>query len=178
MSEQWEFGQEYLDLKSAFRRAQLLGDGALCENLYPRIEELENMMWSTMIAAFPDLAPYDSFVNALMQHSMKLGLSFPDINQIGQRTNDYRFMFAITDGVRTVQIWPIENQKIYSIELFAYDSYSEGLCYQGDVLSLDEAATILSRWFVARVSIDALHEEIPAIPREPLSIPDTRISFE
>ena len=178
MSEQWEFGQEYLDLTSAFRRAQALGDEAVCTSLYPRIEELENMMWAIKIADMPDLAPYHSVLEALMHRSAYMGVPFPNMDRVGQRTNNYRFMFGITDEVRTVQIWPRGQWKLYAIELFTYEYHPEGLCYQGNVSSLDEAAMILSRWFVARVSIDALHEEIPAIPREPLSIPDTRISFE
>ena len=52
-----EHGAEYLALKSVFRAAERAGDTARCDQLRPRIAELDGVMWQTLIAKFPELTP-------------------------------------------------------------------------------------------------------------------------
>jgi hypothetical protein len=178
MSEQWEYGEEYLEIKSAFRHAQKAGDHALCEQLRPRIEELDRMMWHSMTDGLPELAPYQTVVQALQQTASRLGLRFPDLSDSHNRTGDGQFLFGVSDGQRTVQIWPMEDRGSYSIEVYDYEHTENGACYQGHTTSLEEATIVLSQWFVERCSIGYLHTQFAWMSREPLQLSGSRMTFE
>ena len=178
MAHQWEYGEEYLEIKSAFRRAQKAGDHVLCEQLRPRMEELDEMMWRSMTDGFPELAPYQSVVEALRHTAVRLHLPFPDLNNPSNRTGDGQFIFGVSDDLRTVQIWPLEDRGYYSIEVYDYEHQAEGLCYRGQTTSLKEATIVLSRWFVERCSIDTLHIQLPWMLRTPFQLSGPRMTFE
>jgi len=181
MSHKWEYEDEYLQLKSAFRRAQKEGDVSLCEELQPRIKELDEIKWRSKIAGFPELESYRSVVDALEQTAAKLNIPFPNLVDPVNNSGDGQFIFGVSDGIRTVQIWPLQSRGYYDIEVYQYDipdHENEGVCYQGQTASLDESTIVLSRWFVERCSIDDLHTQFSWMPREPLHLSGSRMTFE
>jgi hypothetical protein len=181
MSHKWEYEDEYLQLKSDFRRAQTEGNLVRCEQLQPRIKELDEVKWRSKIASFPELGFYKSVVEALEQTALKLKVLFPDLTDLKNNTGDGKFIFGISDGVRTVQIWPLQSRGYYDVEVYQYDipgHGDEGLCYRGQTTSLEEATIVLSRWFVERCSIDALHIQLPWMSRTPFQLSGPRMTFE
>jgi hypothetical protein len=180
MSHKWEHEDEYLQLKSAFRRAQKDGDMVRSEQLRSRIKELDDLMWSSLTRYFTELAPYQTVTEALEQTAQRLGISFPNLADPSNNSGDGHFMFGVSDGVRTVQIWPLESRGYYDIEVYRYDTPShedEGLCYRGQTTSLEEAILVLSWWFVKRCSIEMLHAQFPWIPHEPFHLSGPRVTF-
>ena len=178
MPHRWEYEDEYLEIKSAFRRAQKAGDHVLCKQLSPRVEELDGMMWRSMTSVFPELSPYRTVVEALRHTADRLNLLFPELANQNNDTGDGQFIFGVSDGRRTVQIWPMEDRGYYNIKIFDYEYIEEGVCYPGHTTSLDEATIVLSRWFVERCSIDDLHAQFSWMPREPLKLSGSRMTFE
>lgn len=179
MSHRWEHGQEYQEIKSAFRRAQKEGNDALCEQLRPRIEELDGMMWASMTAYFTELIPYQTVVEALEQTATRLGMPFPDLTDPQNRASDGQFIFTVSDGIRTVQVWPMESRGHYDIDLFDYPAGEpKGLCYHGTTTALDEATIALSRWFMERCPIAVLQTQFAWLAREPMRVPNPRANVK
>jgi hypothetical protein len=177
MSHRWEYEDEYLVLKSSYRKAQKEGNHQLCEALRPRINELNMMMWHAKVQGFPELAPYDTVVQAFEMTARRLGIPFPNMSQPQYRAGDGHFSLLLSDDQRTVQIWPWEDRGYYSVELFDMNERDEDRCYRGSTTSLEQATHALSQWFVMRYTIDELHTQCPWIPREPFEFNEPRISF-
>lgn len=181
MSHKWEYEDEYLRLKSAFRRAQKEGDLRLCEHLQPRIKELDEIKWRSKTAGFPELESYRSIVDALQQTAAMLNIPFPNLADPVNSSGDGQFIFGVSDGIRTVQIWPLQSRGYYDVEVYRYDipdHEDEGVCYQGQTTSLDESTIVLSRWFVERCTIASLHAQFPWISEEPHRLSGPRMSLE
>jgi hypothetical protein len=136
------------------------------------------MMWQSMISRFIELAPYSTIVEALEQTARRLNLSFPDLNDAHNRAGDGRFSFGVSDGLRTIQIWPMESRGCYDVELLDYTQSPDGHCYKGQTTSLKQVTVALSRWFVERCSIESLHVQLPWMSREPLQLSGSRMTLE
>jgi hypothetical protein len=175
MTHRWEHEDEYLALKSAFRAAEQAGDTARCGQLRPRIQELDAVIWQSLTADFAELVPYQSVVDALRHTALRLGVAFPDLTDPRNRTGDGQFSFLLSDGMRTVQMWPMTT---YSIELFDYADTPQGRCYQGQTTSLEHATRVLSLWFVERAAIAEVHAHCPWMPCEPFRLTGSRLTFE
>jgi hypothetical protein len=173
MSHKWEYEDEYLQLKSELRRARQVGNEILCQQFQARIQILDDMMWRSKTARFPELAPYQTVVEALEQTADRLGVPFPNLSDPRYSSGDGKFIFGVSDGMRSVQIWPMEDRGSYDVEV-----YEHGVCYKGQTMSLDEAALVLSRWFVERSSIDGLHSEFQKISNKPFQLSGPRVTFE
>lgn len=178
MSHKWEYEDEYFQLMDDMKCAKLVGDAVLYEKLQVRMAELDAIRWRSKIAGFPELTPYTSVVEALQQTATKLGLPFPDLSDSRNHTGDGHFLFGVSDGLRTVQIWPMEDRGYYDVDLFDYANDPDGCCYTGHTTSLDQATLALSRWFVERCPIGSLHAQCPWIALEPLRLSESRMTLE
>jgi hypothetical protein len=178
MTHRWEHEDEYLTLKSAFRRAQQDGDTTRCDQLRPRIDVLDGMMWQAKVAQFPELKSYRSVVEALQGMAAHLDVPFPDLTDPHTRTGDSQFIFAVSDGKRTVQIWPMQSRGYYDIEVFDYMRHPDGDCYKGQTTLLEQATIVLSRWFVERCTIRELHAQCPWMADEPFQLNGPRLTME
>jgi hypothetical protein len=173
MRRKWEHEDEYLKLDSALRAAKKAGDEALCQQLQARIQVFDEMMWRSKTDGFPELASYHSVVEALAQTARRLGVPFPDLTDARYRTGDGKFIFGISDGIRSIQIFPLEDRGYHDIEV-----YEQGVCYKGQTGSLEEATRVLSRWFMERCSIEALHAQFPWMSSEPFRLSGPRVAYE
>ena len=178
MSHQWEYEAEYIQLALDMNRALREGNTVLYEQLEARKHKFDDLMWASKIAHFKELDPYRTVVEALRATANRLGLPFPDLTDLHNKTGDGQFLFGVADGKRTVQIWPMEDRGYYSIEVYDYERSEGGLCYQGHTTSLDESTIVLSRWFVERCSIDGLHTQFAWMSHEPLQLSGSRMTFE
>jgi hypothetical protein len=178
MSHRWEHEDEYIQLRLDMNRAQREGDTVLYEQLRPRIEELDRMIWRSMTDGFPELASYQTVVEALRHMAASLNLPFPDLANPNNNTGDGKFIFGVSNGQRTVQVWPMEDRGYYNVEVFDYEHSEDGVCYKGRTTSLEAATIVLSRWFVERCSIESLHAQSPWIAQEPLRLSGPRMTFE
>lgn len=178
MSHQWEHKLEYIQLVLDMNRALRDGDYIHFEQLRARKTNFDRLLWDIKKDHFKELLPYHTVTDALVATASHLGVTFPDLKDPHIRTGDGQFIFGISDGQRTVQIWPMEDLGYYSIEIFVYIDSISGLCYEGHTTSLDEATIVLSRWFMERCSIESLHAQFPWMSREPLRLTGPRMTFE
>lgn len=178
MSHRWEHEDEVIQLQLAINHALREGNSAVLEELQACMSVFDNMRWQTKVAAFPELMPYGTVVNALQRTALKLGVPFPDLSNPRNRTGDGHFLFGVSDEVRTVQIWPMESRGYYNVELFDYAHTPDGNCYKGHTRSLAESTIVMSRWFVERCSIEALHGQCSWMSKEPFHLRGPRITFE
>jgi len=180
MSLRWEHEEEYFQIMDAIQRAKKKGDTHLLEQLQARIKVFDDMMWHSMTAYFTELAHYSSVVEALERTAAKLGIPFPNLGDADNNTGDGQFIFGVSDGIRSIQIWPMEDRGYYSIEIYQYsgENYEQRVCYKGQTTSLDEATSVLSRWFVERCPIDVLQAQFPWMPREPFQLSSPRMTLE
>jgi hypothetical protein len=169
----WEHGDEYLKLNSALRAAKKVGDEALYQQLQARIQVLDDMMWRSVTDGFPELAPYHSVVEALEKTALRLGAPFPNLADARYRTGDGKFIFGVSDGIRSIQIFPLEDRGYHDIEI-----YERGVCYKGQTRSLEEAARVLNQWFMEGCSIEVLHTQFPWISSQPFQLPGPRMTLE
>lgn len=179
MSHRWEYEDEYLHISSTLRRARKEGNLEQHQDLQARKDELDAMMWHSLTEGFPELAAYQTVREALEQIAAHIGCSFPDLNAPANKTDEGKFIFGVSDGIRTVQIWPLDDRRYYSVEVFEYgEGYEQGRCYKGRTTSLEEATILLSRWFVERCSIEELHTQLPWMSREPFKLEGPRMTME
>jgi hypothetical protein len=171
--DRWKHEREYIQLLLAINHAQREGNSVLYEQLQERIKVLDRMRWHSKTEVFIELAPYQTLVEALEQTATRLRITFPDLAAEHNQTGDGQFIFGVSDGVRTVQIWPMESRGHYDIEVYAL-----GVCYRGQTTSLDEATIALSRWFVERCLIEALHAQFPWMSRDPLQLTGPRMTLK
>jgi hypothetical protein len=180
MNFKWEHEDEYLKLDSEFRRARKVGDIETMQQIKPRLDELDGMMWKFKTNGFPELAPYSSLVEALEQLCLENRLPFPDLNNREQNftgkgdweeTN--RFIFGVSNRERSVQIFPMEDRGYIDIELYEGD-----FCYKGQTSSVLESALVLSKWYMQECSIRELHRQFPWMPVEPFSLSRPRVTYK
>ncbi len=178
MTHKWEHEDEYFGIMDAMERAQQTGNTLLYAQLQARMAELDAIMWQSLIAAFTELTPYQSIVDALRHKARHLGVAFPNLTDPHNFTGDGQFNFGVSDDLRTVQIWPRESRGCYSIDLFDYANTLQDHCYQGDAPSLEQATRVLSLWFVERATIADVHAHCPWMSREPFQLTGPRVTFE
>ena len=172
-----EEATEYLRLKRLLRQAveEQLSE-SYQEELQSQIQSFDHKRWQMIVHAFPALAPFTGFVEALRYTANAIGVVFPDGN-FGDHSTD-RFSFCISDGYRSVQIWPQVGSGEYKVELFDYgdlNTDANGRCYTGYTASLEDATLVLCRWLVDRWTIDDLHMRCPWLPNVLLGLPQQRL---
>jgi hypothetical protein len=180
MTIQKEIADEYLKLSNEFRKAQKLGDEGLIRKLKPRRDELRELFWQEDVKSFPELASYQSFVGALEGFCKIRKLPFPDLDDrennftgIGDWKEIGKFMFGVGGRKRSIQIMPHEDQGFISIEV-----YENEICYKGTTTSVEEAAVVLSKWYMQECSIAELNQAFPWMSDIPFMLNKPRISFE
>lgn len=178
MSHQWEHEDDLIKLALASNKAKREGDIALYEELQTRIKVFEDIMWQSKVAVFKELSPFSSIADALYQKSVQLQISFLDLTNSRNNTGDGKFIFGVSDELRTVQIWPMEDRGYYNVDLFDYEFNETGDCYKGHTRSLEEATIVVSRWFVERCSIHSLHEQFLWLSNTPFVVSGPRMTFE
>lgn len=179
MSHIWKHEDDYFRLMDEIKRAKENNNSVLYEQLQSRIKVLDNIIWNDMTVHFTELSQYQTLVEALEQTALRIGVPFPTLKDERNHTGDGQFIFGVSDGIRTVQIWPLEDFGYYRIEIFEYGKgYEQGRCYQGQTTSLEEATILLSQWYVERCSIEELHALLPWMSREPFKLKGSRITLE
>ncbi len=171
-------GDEHLQLILASNKARREGDILLYEQLQSRITALEDIKWQRIVECFNELSHYRSTHEALKVTANHLNVPFPDTTSGMNSITKGRFIFGVSDGKRTVQVWPMSSRGYYDLEVFDYEERSEGDCYKGHTRSLDDTTIVLSRWFVERCSIQQLHTQFPWMSCEPFRLQGARLCFE
>lgn len=172
------YNREAIQLQLDLNRAKREGNRAAYQQIQARLAVIHADWWRTKVAYFGELAPYQTFVEALAATAQRLGLAFPDRTDPRHHGGDGYFIFGISDGERTVQIFPMEDRGYYDVELFDYDPAHTERCYKGHTTSLTAAATVLSRWYMERCAIESLHAQFPWLPQEPFRLDGPRMTFE
>jgi len=180
MSHRWEFEDEYLQLSSEYRKAKNEGDKNTIHRVKPRLEVLDNIRWQSKVDAFPELAAYSTLVEALEKLCHKNRLPFPDLTD---RKKNYtgeddlkefgRFIFGVGSSKRSVEIWPMEDRGYVSIEV-----YDDDTCYKGKTPSIEDAAIVLSRWYMQECSIEELHQQFPWMSDKPFQLTGPRVTYK
>ncbi|CAG0936279.1 hypothetical protein TFLX_05147 [Thermoflexales bacterium] len=173
MRQKWEHEDEYTQLRAALRKAKLEGK-ALSQDLEMRLQELDERLWQEMVAGLPELAPYRTIFEAFEKTTIRLSVPFPDIVSGNFKIGgDDKFFCNLSDGIRSIQIFPLESRHYYDIEI-----YDEGVCYKGQTSSLEEATIVLSRWLVERCAIEELHRQFPWMADQPFKLSGPRMTLE
>jgi hypothetical protein len=183
MSENWEFDAEYSQLENDLRVAKEAGDTVLFEKIQTRLDQLDDIMWKAKTDGFPELVPFRTLVEALEQFCLKNNLPFPDLNNRDKNfTGDGRFLFGVGNRVRSIQIWPMEDRGYIDIEVYEYQFHPPDepsrVCYQGHTSSVEEAAIVLSLWYVDECSIEELHNRFQWMSVEPFKLSGPRMTFD
>lgn len=180
MSHRWEFEDEYLQLSTAYHKAKKEGDDVIARQVKHRLDELDGIRWRLKVEGFPELSPFSTLVEALERLCYKNDLPFPDLNDgkknftgRGDWKEDLRFMFGVGGTRRSVQIWPMETRGYISIEV-----YDGETCYKGKAKSVEEAAIVLSRWYMQECSIEELHQEFSWMSNEPFRLSGPRVTYK
>lgn len=180
MSNKWEFEDEYLQLSSEYRKAKKEGNSSVIQRVKPRLDELNRIMWQSMVNGFPELTPYSSLVEALEQLCLKKNLPFPDLNDRernftgkGDWRETGRFIFDVGNRNRSIQIFPMESRGYIDIEV-----YEGKFCYKGQTSSVMESAIVLSKWYMQGCSIKELHQQFSWMPDEPLKLSGPRVTYK
>jgi hypothetical protein len=180
MSHRWEFGEEYQQLSSKYRKAIAENDEITVQRVKPRLDELHGIMWQSEVNGFPELAPFSTLAEALEKLCYKNGLPFPDLSD---RKKNYtgkgdlrelgRFLFGVGNTKRSIQIMPMEDRGYISIEV-----YVDGACYKGNTASVEDTAIVLSRWYMLECSIEELHQQFPWMSNEPFKLNGPRVTYK
>lgn len=180
MSHRWEFGDEYQELSSKFRKAKKENDKVTLQLIKPRLDELNKMLWQSEVDGFPELAPYSALYEALDKFCQKNNLPFPDLDD---RKKNYagkgdwreinRYFFGVGNSRRSIQIMPLDDRGYIDIEI-----YDNEICYKGKATSIEDSAVILSKWYMQECSIDELHEQFPGIPNKPFVLTEPRVTYK
>ena len=180
MISKWEHEDEYLKLDSEFRKAQKEGDNATMQQIRPRIDELNQILWQSEVEGFPELAPYSSLVEALEKLCLENDLPFPNLNNReenftgkGDWKEANRFIFGVSNRKRSIQIFPMEDRGYIDVEL-----YNDQGCYIGKTKSVKDAAIVFSRWYMQEYSIDELHQQFPWLPVTPFKLSGPRVIYK
>jgi hypothetical protein len=80
MSQQEDLPNDRIELARAMNRAKRTKNSELYERLAARKRELDAIERQEMLPSFPELAPFQSLVEACIQTAARLGVPFPDLS--------------------------------------------------------------------------------------------------
>lgn len=161
-----KLSKQHLALHEELYQARIDKKNELINNLETEISHLESKIWKVRTANFPALREFSSLFEALKLASSKLSIPFPEISY----SRENQFLFSVSDSQRGVLIVLREDAGSYVVSLNEKQA-DQTLSYRGEAKSLEQVASVLSRWYGLRDSIFRVCQDFPWISNNAVEIP-------